>query len=126
ELYNLHSRMFEELIAEILSKRGWNVQLTGKSRDNSIDMVAFSCLDDIPIQLIVQCKRYSPQKKVGISIVKELYATKIDIGASLAMVATTSFYTRPAREFSERHRFELDLKDFDDIVKWLKFHAQLL
>lgn len=123
ELRNLKSHMFEELIAEILGGRGWSVELTSRSRDNGIDIIACRDLADAPTQLLVQCKRYAPHRRVGISVVKELYATKLDLGASLAMVATTSSFTKPALRFEERHRFELSLHDFDDIVAWLVCHT---
>lgn len=124
EMYRLRSRVFEELIAEILDKRGWNVELTGRSADNGIDLVAFSAKHSIPLKLIIQCKRYAPEKRVGLSIVKELYATKLDLGASLAMLVTTSWFTRPSIAFANRHRFELDLKDFDALLFWLKGHPK--
>jgi restriction system protein len=118
-LYSLTSRQFEELIAEILNRHGWETALTGRGPDNGVDIVAIRLDRFTRRKLIVQCKRYSPHNKVGLSIVKELFATSVDQDGSHALLATTSWFTAPARNFELRHEFRLQLQDFNGIVQWL-------
>jgi len=54
--------------------------------------------------------------------VRELYGTLNDYQANSAMLVTTSRFTEPSREFQERHKYQLALKDYTDVVKWISKH----
>ncbi len=41
-LYDLSPRDFEELVAELFVREGYNVQLTKKTRDQGVDIYAFN------------------------------------------------------------------------------------
>ncbi|HEX8198075.1 MAG TPA: restriction endonuclease [Pyrinomonadaceae bacterium] len=74
-LYSIDPRQFEELIAELLAGFGWKVELTPKIKDGGYDIFAISknVAPGINSAWIIECKRYSPENKVGVEIVRALY-----------------------------------------------------
>jgi hypothetical protein len=68
--------------------------------------------------LIVDCKRYSLENRVGVEIVRALYGLGEQKGATMALVATTSYFTRGAKEFQHAVRNRLSLRDYDHLIKW--------
>jgi hypothetical protein len=96
----IDDRDFECLVAEILRKRGYDVQLTQKSRDGGIDIYA-SRIEPNGFRglYFVQCKRQSLRNKVGVQPVRELYGVVCARNATGGIVITTSFFTSPAKEF---------------------------
>jgi len=122
ELYKMKPRDFECLIAHLLEILGFNIELTAKSRDGGCDIVAFSSDGiDIKTKYLIECKRYSPNYPVGVRLVRALYGLKAEKEAQHLILATTSYFTRDAIEFSNRPTISnLHLKDFQEIVKLLK------
>src|SRR5213596_1199331 len=77
-------------------------------------------------KLLIECKRYVPPNKVDVGLIRQLYAVKQIEHASKALLVTTSYFTRGARELEKQYLYELELKDFDAVVGWVREHAQLL
>jgi HJR/Mrr/RecB family endonuclease len=117
-LRRLSPREFEKLIAEIFNTFGYHVELTARTRDGGRDVVAVKHQDDILYKLLIECKRYSPHRKVGVAHVRELYAVKTIERATKAILATTSMFTADARRLEQKLIYELELKDKDAIVNW--------
>ena len=120
ELYKIPSRFFEELLAELLFRQGWEIQLSPIGADGGIDIVAVRKTSDISQMMLVQAKRYSEHRKVGVSVVRELLHVIDDRRAPQGMIVTTSTFTKVAEEEQRAYRWILSLKDHDQIVKWLK------
>jgi RNA polymerase sigma factor (sigma-70 family) len=93
-VYQLAPRRFEELVAELYARRGFEATLTPASGDGGVDIwVARS--DELGSSLTaVQCKRHAASNKVGVALVRELTGTLQDSGASSAVLLTTSFFTQ--------------------------------
>ena len=124
-LYKLDAIRFEELIAELLKRDGWSVDLTLPTRDGGYDIIAVSKMGDIPVQLLAQAKRYRADRPVGVSAIRELYAVKQRRHASKALLATTSYVSAPAkREFADVIPWELDFSEYTDLTGWLKRHTK--
>ncbi len=119
-LYAISSRQFEELVAEIFEKRGFAVELTKATRDGGKDIIAISTYMGIRMKYIIECKRYARDNKVSLDVVQRLYGVKVSENANKAILVTTSDYTRDAKKFGSQHRWDLELKDRDDILGWLK------
>lgn len=114
-------REFEKLIATLLEKEGWLVELTKGSKDGGIDIIA--SLDDPlhgNIKSIWQAKRYSLSNKVSLSSVRELSAIQHDVKATKAMIVTTSHLTRGALNWIRRDQYRLGYKQQKDIENWVK------
>jgi Restriction endonuclease/Pentapeptide repeats (8 copies) len=118
-LYSLRARQFEELVAEILAGFGWSVELTPATRDGGFDLFAISRdISGLRSSWIVECKKYSPENKVGVDIVRSVYGIQTDKRIANVLLATTSFFTDDAKRF-KAERYDLELRDYDGIVEWL-------
>ena len=119
-MYQIKPRQFEELIAEILASNGWNVQLTPATRDGGYDIFAISkdMQSGTRTSWIIECKKYAPENKVGVNIVRTLYGVKSDRKAANALLATSSYYTKGAKAF-RASRYDIELKDYNDILEWI-------
>jgi hypothetical protein len=62
---------------------------------------------------------------VGVGHVRQLLGVKYDEGASKAILATTSFFSAPAREIEERHIYELELKDYEGVMGWIRMYNRI-
>ena len=119
ELYNIHWRVFEELIAEILKSFGWSVELTAPSCDGGYDIFAIhNDKSGLSHNWIIECKKYKQEKILGINYVRELYGVKTDLRIGNALLATTSHFSKSAHDFKTSH-YDFELKDFEGIVDWL-------
>jgi HJR/Mrr/RecB family endonuclease len=119
-LYSLHPRRFEEVIAEIFFRNGFEVELTKATRDGGKDVIAIYNKLNINTKYIIECKRYAKERKVSLALVQRLLGVKIASAANKAILATTSSFTRDAIVFTSNHMWDLELKDYNDIIFWLK------
>jgi hypothetical protein len=117
-LRKLKPDVFERLVAEILVRGGFDVQLTAHSADGGVDIFAITRSDISPTAHIIQCKRYT--NRVSVELVRELYGVKSDKGVNKAILVTTSDFTGPAIEFASRHSWELSLIDHKKLLDWIK------
>ncbi len=118
-LHNLHWRAFEELIAEILTSFGWQVELTSPTKDNGYDIFAiYKDASGIRHNWIIECKRWDPERKVGVEVIRNLYGVKTDLKVGNALLATTSSFTKGVEKFKASH-YDLETKEFNDIVSWV-------
>lgn len=118
-LYELRPRQFEELIAEILTSYGWSVDLTAASRDGGYDI--FGIVGDtsgVRTSWIIECKKYSRERKVGVEIARALYAVKTGLSVANAMLVTTSHFTKGVNAM-KASKWDLDLRDFEAVVEWV-------
>lgn len=112
-------RLFEELVAELFFGFGYEVELTSKTRDGGRDIIAVKHAE-ISVKYLIECKRPDPGKKITIRPVRELYGVKTHERATKALLATTAYFTNDARIFLEQNKWELEGKDFDGIMEWIK------
>jgi len=116
---HLNPRKFEELIAEIIRSKGYDVTLTPQTRDGGKDIIAIYKSPFGHQMFIIECKRFN-EKKVGVELVRGLYGVKISEHANQGILVTSSTFTKEAIEFVKPLKFELALKDFNDITQWCK------
>lgn len=123
-LHELPPRKFEELIAELLSRDGLDVHLTPATRDGGRDILAFHETPVGRLLYLVECKRHSHGKPVGISIVQRLYGVVMQERATGGLVATTSRFTREALTFADTVRHQFGLRDYEALKDWMKRHRK--
>ena len=119
EMRHLTSRQFEELIADLLTRLGYSVDLTQQTRDGGFDIYAAKKEPLGSFLYLVECKRYTPPNKVGVDVVRSLYGVVQSENANAGIVASSSFFTGDAQEFQRKHIHELQLKDFIAVQEWL-------
>lgn len=87
---------FEEYLAVSFTKIGYDVEMTGLSRDFGADLI----LEKDGVTTAVQAKRYS--EPVGIPAIQQVYAAKAYYDCDESMVVTNSYYTVPAMNLAEK------------------------
>lgn len=124
-LYRLHWKEFEDLIAYLLGRFGWSVEPMGYTKDDNVDILALKSIDpNLVIRMMVQCKKYSKHRKVGVDIVREVWSTKWEKGYHAAMIITSSFFTNGAMRKAQD--LSLELSDHNSVVNWCKKYGALI
>lgn len=125
ELYNLTSREFEEFMAQLYIKLGYNAELTKATRDGGKDIILRK--PDILGDMVfyVECKQYNAKNKVGIDIIQRfagiIEMDKINGG----IIATTSFFSKDAKDWimEKDLNYKIQMHDFNRIKHMLKMTA---
>ena len=120
KIYNLSPRKFEELIASILTDLGFDVELTQATRDGGSDIIAYIRNAVCEYLTLVECKRYAPDNKVGVGIIREVTGVHHIKKASKSIIVTTSFFTPDAIREAAAFEHQLELKDYDAVKAWLR------
>jgi hypothetical protein len=111
---------FEEMIAELLDKQGFKVELTQKTKDNGYDIIALMNVRmHNPLKFLVECKRYT-NRKVGVDVIRS-FKEVIDIEkANRGIIVTTSYFTKGAWDKQREIPYLLDYRDKDKVIEWVK------
>lgn len=120
QLYQLHPRDFEEMIAELLRKQGWDVKLTKQTRDQGVDIIALQHMGDSPLKAVIECKRNAPRRKVGVEILRGFQSVIATQQANKGIIFTSSYFSADARQYQQQYLpFLMELKDYNDIIGWI-------
>lgn len=117
-------RFFEGLLADVLETFDFEVDLMQGTKDGGIDVFAIRRSLQMGDELyILQAKRW--KNKVGVEPVRELLFLQNQHLATKSCLATTSTFTRGAWDLSDQYRWQLELKDHEGILDWLKTAYQI-
>ena len=117
-LYDLNPFKFEEIIAQLLSNKGFIINLTQKTRDNGYDIRAIQNVNGFPIKFLVECKRYN--KAVGINCIRS-FCDVIDYEkANKGILVTTSYFSQSALNRQKELGVKLDLVNKQGVIEWIK------
>lgn len=95
-LQQLDEYDFEVLVADLWERRGWKTEVTGKSNDRGIDVIATRESPYSEKQLI-QAKRFQPTNRVGSRDIQQYSSLKHqEPNVDQVIVVTTSGYTDSA------------------------------
>jgi hypothetical protein len=125
-LRRMTPRAFEEFISKPFVTFGYNVELTRRTGDGGYDVVALKKYRDGDHKLLIEAKRYARARPVGVAVVRQLLQVRNEERATRVILATTSRFTKGARELCHKHQYELDLRDHDDLISWARDAADLL
>ncbi|MFC5477188.1 restriction endonuclease [Massilia suwonensis] len=92
---------YEHFCGRLLSKYGWNTEVTRASGDQGADVIATKQ----GIRAVIQVKKYSAP--VGNDAVQQIYAAQTHYGATVAAVVSTAGFTGSARELARSTRVHL-------------------
>jgi restriction system protein len=114
-------RKFEEFIAGVYERDGWEVELTPLSGDLGRDVVATKP-GVMAIRVLDQCKAFSPGHVVTANDVRAMAGVLLrDQNVSKGIVTTTStFAVGITKEFVDLIPYRLDLRDGQALEKWLR------
>ena len=124
-IYKITTREFEQIVAEIFRAAGYSVHLTKRTRDGGKDIIAIQKNDlGLETSYFIECKRHSLENKVDVGIVREVYGVHSSKdGPNKSIIATTSTFTPDALNFANqqaRSRWDLQLKDINDVLAWIQ------
>lgn len=125
KMYELHPDKFEDLVAEIFRDKGYDVIKTPRRNDFGRDLLAYYKEPFGTILTLVECKRYADHRRIGPALVRNLYGVVEHEHASHGILATTSFFTQGAREWTFDLQYKLSLHDYNDVVAWCREYRQL-
>jgi len=119
----LNPEAFEAVVGRLFEDAGYDIEMTKRTRDNGIDLVALRRTKGIDVdqRYLVQCKRYAHDRKVGVEAVRELAGVgSVEPNTGLVLVTTSSF-SAPAVEFSQQPTWawRLHLRDYANLQSWL-------
>jgi restriction system protein len=112
----LAPRHFEELVAQLLSAAGYEVQSAPLTRDGGFDLIASVITARATERIIVECKAW--KNPVGVAAVRKLAELKELNPASRVVLVTTSRFTSSARHAAQAAG--VDLADLDALTKWVR------
>ena len=113
---------FEEIIAEIFASKGFHVDLTGRLRNRSADLIAIRSDEfGVETKYLIECKKYSETRRIGMDVVNGVIGAARRADVDHAFLVTSSFYTRDvvARK-TEFEQLRMHLRDGDDVREWLR------
>ena len=120
QMYGLSPRKFEEVVAELLYKQGFEVELTPASRDGGFDIYAAKIESVGKFLYLVECKRYTPPKKVGVQVIRSLHGVVQKERANAGIIVTSSYFTSDAKELQSELEHQIKLSDYIGVQKLLK------
>ena len=123
DLYQIHPRTFEEMVAAIFRNEGFETELVGSwnQADGGVDVIAIKkVVDGIDLRTAIQCKRYKPTRRITADPIRSLAGVLDRYRAHVGVVATTSYFTEPAQEETESHLWRIGLRDYNSIVSSLR------
>ena len=93
---NMSGDEYENYCKYILKKRGWIVELTPKSGDQGVDLIATKEY----LKVCIQCKRYS--KPVGNKAVQEIFTGKQFYSGSHGVLVSNAGFTKSAKSLASK------------------------
>jgi restriction system protein len=119
---------FERLVVDLLLKMGYGGSRTeagralGKTGDGGIDGVIDQ--DQLGLDRIyIQAKKYDPDNPVSEPDIRNFCGSLGANKAAKGVFVTTSYFTRPAVEFAERHPYKVVLIDGDLLARLMIHHS---
>lgn len=103
----LSGQEFESLISGLLTRMGFQAEMTRTTGDGGIDIIAILDKPIVGGRYLFQCKRFAPENLVGAPTVRDFYGAVTADRAVKGAFITTSSYTAQAREFAEKAGVEL-------------------
>jgi hypothetical protein len=119
-LYELPPRMFESIVARLLENMGCKIELTPATRDGGRDILATFQTPLGEILALVECKRYRPDRKIGIDLLERfMWVLDRKDNASFGLMVTTSFFSAEANALARSFQYRIKLRDFEGIREWV-------
>lgn len=118
---------FEALAAELFARRGFDVDLLRRSKDDGIDFLAVQN-EDTPEPIILAVQTKHPDAKpdgkkrnvLPVSTVREIFGVAKAWDLHGAIAITSSTYSPDAKRFAEMKPDQVAVVDGETIIKWAK------
>lgn len=118
-VYFLTPGIFEKVVEELISFFGYKTELASSRKNIGYDISAWK-EEALGIEkILIEVKRTPPDKKVGLSSVRALLASKLKERANKATIVTSSYFTYEAKKYVENNN-DLSLIEFPELMDWVK------
>jgi restriction system protein len=99
KIFELHPRIFEEIVGSVFKDYGWEVKVTAFSGDNGVDVI----LTDSKERTIgIQVRRHKKSRKIEAEQIRALAGALILNGLTEGIFVTTSSYRKGAVETAKK------------------------
>jgi restriction system protein len=123
-LRTLNWRLFEKLLADILERFQYDIELLKGTKDGGIDIIAIKKESPLGIhRYLIQAKRW--QNKVGVEPVRSLVWAHNEYRVTKSCLATTSHFTRGAWELANNYKWQVELKDYEKLLEWIQLAKEI-
>jgi len=119
-IHKMKSRQFEEFVAELFEKQGYNVKLTPQTRDGGKDLFILEDRTLGKFLYYLECKKLAPHRPVGVRMVRELYGTVMRDRATAGILVTSSYFSDPSKDFTEAISNQMSLIDYNKLCNIIK------
>lgn len=117
KIKSLKPSEFEDFIAVLYNRLGYNTEKVGRSHDGGIDVIA----EKNGVKYYIQCKKFITQK-VSVGAVRDFYGAMFNLLASnKGIFITTNIFTTEAEKFAEDNPIELI--DGNELIKLVRLSA---
>jgi len=119
--YRLHPRKFEEVVAEMLTRLGWNkVLLTAARGDGGKDIIASTSIGGVQITTYFECKRHGEDQTVTLEEVRALVGVVASSREAQkgVLVSTGRFSSGAERIFTQEHRI-IEGRRYPHLLEWM-------
>ena len=123
-MYSITPTEYEEVIAELLKKQKFDVQLTKRTRDGGFDIIAIQGLGKFSNKYLVECKRNREDRPIGINVIRSFSDVIKTNNVNKGIICTTSYFSEEAKERERLTPYLLELKDRFDILDWVSDYIQ--
>ena len=113
----LHWEAFEKIVREVLASQGLTGFHVARERGRSADIIAFT---QDGVSYLVECKRYSEERRVGIDVVNSVLGAALRNGVERSMLVTSSAFSADVTKRTPEWRsLNLELYDGRAVAEWL-------
>jgi restriction system protein len=120
-IYNLSPYEFEYLVAELYENMGYGIELTKKTHDNGIDIIATNNDITKKEKIIIQCK--NTQKNITVKDIREFIGIIELNNATKGAFCTTGDYTSSAKKILLIYN-RLEMINGKEIIKLFNAHLE--
>lgn len=115
---SINWRNFELLLAKILEKFEFDVEVLKGSKDGGIDVIALKKTSSFGTErYLIQAKKWT--NKVGVEPVRQLLWAHNEYKVTKSCLVTTSKFTKGAWELADQNKWRIELKDYEKLNEWL-------
>jgi hypothetical protein len=118
-MQKLEWRSFERILAQILERLGYEIELQRGTKDGGVDIFAIMKQGVFGQErYLVQAKRWS--KPVGVEPVREIIFLHSHHRMTKSCLASTSRFTRGAWSLASEYQWQLELRDAVKLREWIE------
>lgn len=119
-VYNLEPWEFEEFVADVFRRKGFDATITQRTRDGGKDIIAEFEIGGILYNTYFECKKYAQGHPVGVEIIRELFGVMNKDLIDKGVIVTTSYFTKDAIDEANMLNGRIRLIDFNELQKLMR------